>query len=122
MNPAQGMIGDAELSGIVGHDHRVAHQSMVAHRAPEGRVGDLAHQGAVEDIQAQPDQMIIQITKAGDVNLRRALCQGGDRHDAPGEIDMTEKLGGAGCPSPRGQASDGCPCTTYQRDPASNGA
>jgi hypothetical protein len=35
VNPAQGMIGDAELSGIVGHDHRVAHQSVMAHRAPK---------------------------------------------------------------------------------------
>ena len=55
MNPTQGMIGDAELSGIVGHDPCVAHQSLVTHLAPEGNLGDLAHQGAVEDIQAQPD-------------------------------------------------------------------
>ena len=50
MNPTQGMIGDAELSGIVGHDPCVAHQSLVTHLAPEGNLGNLAHQGAVEAI------------------------------------------------------------------------
>ena len=59
MNPAQGMIGNAELSGIVGHNHCVAHQAVVAHRTPEGSLAELAHQGAVEDIQTKLHQVII---------------------------------------------------------------
>ena len=52
MNPTQGMIGNAELSGIIGHDHCVVHQSIMAQRAPQGSLAELAHQDAIEDVQA----------------------------------------------------------------------
>ena len=45
--------------GILEVLERRLDQAVVAHRTPQGSLGDLPHQGAVEDVQAQPDQVII---------------------------------------------------------------
>ncbi|MBB3610241.1 hypothetical protein [Rhizobium sp. BK602] len=34
MNPAQRVIPDVELAGVVGHDHRAAHQAVMTDRTP----------------------------------------------------------------------------------------
>ncbi|WP_155257557.1 hypothetical protein [Rhizobium leguminosarum] len=39
VDPAQRMGDDAELSGIVGYDHRIADQTMMADTAPNGGLG-----------------------------------------------------------------------------------
>jgi hypothetical protein len=57
MNPAQGVVGDAELAGVVGDEDRVAHQSLRPNRAPQRALGQGAHQIAVEDVDAQAGRM-----------------------------------------------------------------
>ncbi|MGO7623852.1 hypothetical protein ACC687_37230, partial [Rhizobium ruizarguesonis] len=57
MDPTQCMIADTELSGIVGHDHRICHQAVMADGAPKpcfGKGGDLL---AVENIDTFVSQM-----------------------------------------------------------------
>nr|WP_245582355.1 hypothetical protein [Rhizobium ruizarguesonis] len=46
MDPTQCMIADTELSGIVGHDHRICHQAVMADGAPKTRSGKGADLGA----------------------------------------------------------------------------
>ncbi len=52
MHPAQRMGADPELSGIVGDDHRIADQAMMANGAPDAGFGKWAEHVSVEDVDA----------------------------------------------------------------------
>lgn len=56
------------------------------------------------------------ITKAGDVNLRRALCQAATVMVRRGAGDMAQNMGSAGHPPPWRQARHGRPGTAHQCD------
>ena len=58
------------------------------------------------------------ITKAGDVNLRRAPMSGRDRHDAPRASNLAENKGRTGRPPPWWQACHGRPGAAYWCDPS----
>lgn len=57
MNPAQRVIADVELAGVVGHDHRAAHQSVMTDRTPKPGFGKRADLLSVEDIDTLVGQM-----------------------------------------------------------------
>ena len=59
VDPAQRMGADAELSGIVGHDHCIADQAMMADGTPDAGLGKWADDVPVEDI----DAILSQIAK-----------------------------------------------------------
>ncbi|EJC77956.1 hypothetical protein Rleg10DRAFT_6683 [Rhizobium leguminosarum bv. trifolii WSM2012] len=58
VDPAQRMGADAELSGIVGHDHRIADQAMMADSAPDAGLGKRADYFLVEDVDAIGGQIL----------------------------------------------------------------
>ena len=57
VDPAQRMGADPELSGIVGDDHRIANQTMMADGAPDAGLGKRAEDVPVEDIDAMFSQI-----------------------------------------------------------------
>jgi transposase len=59
------------------------------------------------------------ITKAGDVNLRRALCQS-HGHDAPWPFDLAQDMGRTDCPPPGIEARDGRAGAPHQCHSASH--
>lgn len=50
MDPTQRMIADAELAGIVGNDHRVAHQTVVTDGVPKAGFSEYANVMPIKDI------------------------------------------------------------------------
>ncbi|WP_261330486.1 hypothetical protein [Rhizobium leguminosarum] len=58
VDPAQRMGADAELSGIVGHDHRIADQTMMADGAPDAGLGKRADYFLVEDVDTIGGQIL----------------------------------------------------------------
>ncbi len=57
MDPTQRVIADAELAGVVGHDHYVAHQTMMADRTPKSGFSKRANILPIEDIDTLAGQM-----------------------------------------------------------------
>jgi hypothetical protein len=57
MHPAQGMIGDAELTGVVADNDRIPHQSLCRRRASQRALAEDAHQLAVEHVDGKAGQM-----------------------------------------------------------------
>lgn len=55
---AQRMGADAELSGIVGYDHRIADQTMMADGAPDAGLGKRADYVLVEDVDTIGPQIL----------------------------------------------------------------
>lgn len=60
------------------------------------------------------------ITRAGDVTLRRALCQAATVMMHARACDMAGDMGGTGCPAPREEACHGRPGTADWDNPASD--
>lgn len=58
VDAAQRMGADAELSGIVGHNHRIADQAMMADGAPDACLGKRADYFLVEDVDAIGGQVL----------------------------------------------------------------
>ncbi len=55
---AQRMGADAELSGIVGYDHRIADQTVMADGAPDAGLGKRADYVLVEDVDTIGGQIL----------------------------------------------------------------
>ena len=58
MNPAQGMLGNAELASIVGDHDRGLHQPVMPERTPGGGFVQRLQQRPVEDVDRAPQQML----------------------------------------------------------------
>ncbi len=58
VDPAQRMGADAELSGIVGDNHRIADQTMMADGAPDAGLGKRADYFFVEDVDTIGGQIL----------------------------------------------------------------
>lgn len=58
MDPAQGVVGDTELTRIVRNDHRVAEQAVMADGAPDRRLRNRTQKLSVEDIDVLAGQML----------------------------------------------------------------
>jgi len=58
MDPAQGVVGNTELAGVVGNDHCSAQQAMVSDGAPDGGFREKAHELPVENIDALAYQVL----------------------------------------------------------------
>jgi hypothetical protein len=58
VDPAQRMGADAELSGIVGYDHRIADQTVMADGAPDAGLGKRADYVLVEDVDTIGGQIL----------------------------------------------------------------
>ncbi len=70
MDPAQRVIADAELAGIIGHDDRVADQAMMADRTPDAGFGERADLFLVEDV----DPLAREIMKEGNLVAEVEWC------------------------------------------------
>jgi len=58
MDPAERMGADPELSGIVGDDHRIADQTMMANGTPDTGLGKRTNDVPVENVDAMFGQML----------------------------------------------------------------
>ena len=84
MRPAQGVVGDGELAGVIADHDRVAHQSLRAHRDPQRALAESSHQLAVEHVDGQAGQMHEPGLFAGEGFARMSAQSLADRRVQPG--------------------------------------